>query len=167
MVTPSFGVSRTFDTSVELLWAAFTDGAELPHWCLPQGARVLLSQMNLSAGGAYRYGLKTPDGDTIWGQWDIRRVEPPSLLTFVQHFTDEAETLARNPLDPDWPRWLKSEIRFAAQFGGATVTINLAPQDATQAEISAFRKSIAGMSQGWERALDALDARLSRPKVCI
>jgi HAMP domain-containing protein len=86
---------------------------------------------------------------------------------FAQYFTDEAGVLARNPYDPDWPRWLKSEFRFAAQFGGATVTINLSPQDATQAEISAFRKSIAGMSQGWERALDALDSRLNRPEACI
>jgi uncharacterized protein YndB with AHSA1/START domain len=163
VVTPSFGVSRTFDTTVERLWTAFTDEDELEAWYLPPDSQVLLSQMKLSRGGTYRYGVETPDGFAIWGQWDIRRVEPPSLLTFVQFFSDKAGAVARDPHDPEWPRLLSSEFRFATQFGGATVTINLSPLDASETEIAAFRMGLLGMSQGWERALDALAARLNRP----
>jgi hypothetical protein len=97
----------------------------------------------------------------MWGRWDIRRVETPSHLTFVQYFTDETGALARNPHDPDWPRWLKSEFRFALQGGGTTVTINLAPENAEANEIAAFRAGFAGLSQGWERILNALDSRLT------
>lgn len=161
MATPSFGVSRTYDTTLERLWAAFTDGAELAAWCTPPGARVLLSEMDLSVGGSYRYGLRLPDDAKMWGRWDIRRVEAPSLLAFVQYFTNGEGVASGNPHDPDWPRWLRSEFRFAMQGGGATVTINLAPHDATAAEAAAFRRGFAATSQGWERVLDALDARLA------
>jgi uncharacterized protein YndB with AHSA1/START domain len=161
VVTPSFGVSRTFDTTLERLWAAFTDSDELSAWYMPPDARVLLSRMELSLGGAYRYGLSMQDGAQIWGRWDIRRVETPSLLTFVQCFTDESGRLTRNPHDGNWPRWVKSEFRFALQGGGATVTVNLAPESATDAEIASFRKGFAGLSQGWERVLDALESRLT------
>lgn len=160
MVTPSFGVSRTFDTSLERLWTAFTDEDELEAWYMPPDCQVLLSRMNLSVGGTYRYGLETPDGLAMWGRWDIRRVERPNLLTFVQYFTDETGVLTRDPHDPDWPRWLRSEFRFALQGGGSTVTVNLAPENPEDAEIASFRKGFAGMSQGWERALNALDERL-------
>lgn len=160
MVTPSFGVSRTFDTTLERLWIAFTDEDELEAWYMPPDCQVLLSRMELSVGGAYRYGLETPDGAAIRGQWDIRRVERPSLLTFVQYFTDEAGAVTRDPHDPDWPCWLRSEFRFAIQGGGTTVTINLAPENAEAREIAAFRKGFLGLSHGWERTLDALEAWL-------
>lgn len=163
MVTPSFGVSRTFDTNLERLWAAFTEEDDLEAWYMPPDCQVLLSRMKLDAGGMYRYGFETPDGLSVWGRWDIRRVEPRSLMTFAQYFTSDAGALARNPHDPAWPRWLKTEFRFALQGGGATVTINLAPENADAPEIAAFRKGFLGLSQGWERALDALSARLSRP----
>jgi uncharacterized protein YndB with AHSA1/START domain len=162
MVTPSFGVSRTFDTSLERLWAAFTDDGELSRWYMPPAARVLASHMDLSVGGSYRYGLDMPGGAQMWGRWDIARVAAPELLTFTQYFTDASGRIARNPHDPDWPLRLKSEFRFAIQGGGATVTINLAPLDATEAEIAAFRKGFAILSQGWERVLNALDAHLAQ-----
>jgi uncharacterized protein YndB with AHSA1/START domain len=161
LAAASFGVSRTYATTVERLWAAFTRPEELALWYMPPSARLVRNAMNLSVGGTYVYGLAMPDGGTMWGKWDISRVEPPALLTFVQCFTDEAGALARNPHDPDWPRWLRSEFRFAMQGGGATVTVNAAPLDPSGAETAAFRKGLASMSQGWERVLDALEARLT------
>jgi uncharacterized protein YndB with AHSA1/START domain len=163
VITPSFGVSRTFDTSLERLWAAFTVEDELAAWYMPPDSQVLLSRMELSGGGTYRYGLETPDGVTLWGQWDIHRVEPPELLTFVQYATDARGDLAPSPNGPDWPRKLRSEVRCALQGGGATVTINLSPLDPTESEVKAFRAAFAALSQGWERALDALDVRLTKP----
>lgn len=160
MVTPSFGVSRTFDTTLERLWMAFTRGDEMPLWCAPAGSEILRSEMALAVGDGYRFGLALPDGTTIWGAWDIRRVEPPSLLTFVQMFTDDAGRVSRNPLSEDWPLYLRAEFRFALQGGGATVTINLSPLEPTEIEVKAFRAAFAALSKGWERALDALDARL-------
>lgn len=165
MLSPSFGVSRTFETTLERLWAAFTDGTELSRWALPDGATVLRSEMALSPGGTYRFGVRLPDGNAIWGAWSIRRVEPPSLLSFEHAFTTEDGARAANPFDPVWPRTVRAEFRFAVQGGGTTVTVNLSPSEATADEAAAFRRAFSHLSHGWERALDRLDKRLSRPEV--
>lgn len=161
MTTPSFGVSRTFDTTLERLWTAFTDAGDLAAWCPPDGARLLHSDMVLAVGGRHRFCLDMPKRGPVRGVWDLRRVEPPTLLTFVQSFVDEDEAPVRNPFDLEWPTSLRVEIRFALQGGGATVTINLAPVEPAESEIAAFRKSFAALSRCWESALDILDAHLA------
>lgn len=160
MAVPSFGVSRTFDTALERLWVAFTDARQIAQWAPPPDWSVVRNDMKLSVGGTYRFGLRAPDDRTFWAAWEIRRVEPPSLVTFVHAFTDEQGTLGSNPLAPGWPQKLRGEIRCALQGGGATVTVNLAPLDASGSESSAFRAAFSAMSQGWERALDRLEAYL-------
>jgi uncharacterized protein YndB with AHSA1/START domain len=161
MLAPSFGVSRTFDTTLERLWKAFTDGEEMAAWALPPGATVLRNSLNLSVGGLYRFGVALQDGAQVWGAWDIRRIEPPSLLKFTFGLAGDEGGAARNPLDPNCPAKFQAEFRLAPQYGGTTVTINFAPVEATEAQAIAFRQTFGALSQGWERALARLDARLT------
>lgn len=160
MATPSFGVSRTFDVALERLWWAVTDAGELARWVLPPGARLLASRMELSVGGAFAFGVETPEGLELWGACGFLRLEPPGLLGFVHHFTDRDGRPARNPLDRAWPQRLRGECRCAVQGGGVTLTINLAPLDAAENEAAAFRRAFAMLSREFEGALDRLGARL-------
>jgi uncharacterized protein YndB with AHSA1/START domain len=166
VLIPSFGVSRTFETTVAVLWRAMTDAEALARWYMPPEARVLASEMNLQPGGAYRYGLAFPDGAQMWGQWRIERVDPAECLRFVQHFSDAEGGVTRNPHDPEWPRLIRAVIRTARQGDGATVTVNWTPEEASEAECAAFRAGMSAMSTGWELTLDRLDAYLSRPRAC-
>jgi uncharacterized protein YndB with AHSA1/START domain len=162
VVAPSFGVSRTFDTSLERVWASLTDGVELARWTVPPGGASLKCDMHLSIGGICRLGTGLPDGREVWCAWDIRRADAPARLSFVYSFTDANGRPARNPLDSAWPAALRVEVRIALQGGGATATISLSPVEPTEAEAAAFRRSFAAMSREWESALDRLDATLTR-----
>jgi uncharacterized protein YndB with AHSA1/START domain len=161
MLIPSFGVSRTFDTTLERLWRAFTDGAELASWASPADAKALRSEVNLAIDGTCRFDVRTAQGVAVRCAWRVTRLEPPALVAFHHQFTDEGGRPVPNPLDQDWPPRLKGEIRCALQGGGATATINLAPLEPTEAQAAAFRLSFSAMSEGWERALDRLERCLA------
>lgn len=162
MVVPSFGVSRTFETTLERLWAAFTDFRELSEWALPPGSRLLLADMDLSPGGAFQFGFTLPEGKSLWGGWAFDRIEPPSRLTLV-HDMAGGDGPTANAVFPGWPARLRVDLRIAVQGEGTTVTVNLAPLDALGSEAHAFRASFAALSAGWERALNRLDRHLTRP----
>lgn len=46
------------------------------QWWGPNGFKVLASKMDLRPGGAYHYGMKTPNGQSMWGKFLYREIVP-------------------------------------------------------------------------------------------
>ena len=89
-----FVMSRVFDAPRALLWQCFTDPERMKHWWGPKGFTVLAAEMDLRVGGSYHYGMKAPNGSTMWGLFKYREIVPQQKLVFIKtKFTVRWQTL--------------------------------------------------------------------------
>ena len=161
--SPDFVISRVFDAPRDLVWKAFTDPERMKHWWGPKGFTVFHSKMDLRPGGIYHYGMKAPDGTTMWGKMVLREVAPPERLVFINSFSDEAGGTTRHPLHELWPLELFSVLAFEEQPGGKTkLTVRWQAYNATADEQKTFDTNHDSMRMGWGGTLDQLAGYLAR-----
>jgi uncharacterized protein YndB with AHSA1/START domain len=156
-----FIISRTFDAPRDLVWKAWTEQDRLAQWFGPKGVTVVHSKNDLRPGGVYHYGLKTPDGNMIWGKWVYREIVRPERLVFVTSFSDENAGVTHHPMSPTWPLEMLSRITFAENAGKTTVTVHWEPINASEEESATFEAGRDSMKGGWGGTLDTLEAYLA------
>ena len=162
---PDFIISRVFDAPRDLLWQCFTDPARMRHWWGPKGFTVLSSKMDFRVGGTYHYGMKAPDGSTMWGRFVYREIVPQERIVFANSFSDEAGGVTRHPLHQTWPLLMLTTFSFEDEPGGKTkFTVHWRPLDATAEEKKTFDDNRNSMRMGWTGTMDQLDAYLMKAK---
>ena len=160
--SPDFVLSRVFDAPRELVWKCFTEAEHMKQWWGPKGFTVIAATMDLRVGGTYHYGLKAPDGSTMWGKFVFREVKAPERVVFVNSFSDEAGGVTRHPMAPTWPLEMLSILTFEELPGGKTkFTVRWSPHNPSAEEQATFDAGHASMNQGWTGTLDKLAAYLA------
>jgi len=77
-------VIRTFDAPRALVWAAFTDPKHLPHWQTgPDGFTMPVCEIDLRAGGRWRYVWRNAHGREFSATGTYREVDPPARIVSV------------------------------------------------------------------------------------
>ena len=76
-------VKRTFFTSPERLFAAWTDPELLAKWWGPPGSQVKSVEIDLRVGGGYRIGLSYADGHPFYVRGIYELIQPPRKLAFT------------------------------------------------------------------------------------
>ncbi len=156
-----FVISRVFDAPRDLVWKAFTEPERMKQWWGPKGFKVVAAKMDLRPGGSYHYGMKSPDGMTMWGKFIYREVVPNERLVLINSFSDEVGGITRHPMSPTWPLELLSVFTFEDAPGGKTrFTIRWSAHNASAEERKTFDTSHDSMNQGWGGTLDQLAAYL-------
>ena len=151
-----FVITRVFEAPRELVWQAFTEPERMQHWWGPKGFTVIASKMDLRPGGVYHYGMRAPDGSTMWGKFVYREIVRPERIVLVNSFSDEAGNITRHPMSPTWPLQMLSTFLFAEQDGRTRLTIRWSPLDADETERATFAGAHQNMQQGWTGTLDRL-----------
>jgi uncharacterized protein YndB with AHSA1/START domain len=123
---------------------------------------VIHSKMDLRPGGTYHYGMRAPDGSTMWGRFVYREIVPPERIVLVNSFSDEAGGVARHPGHMDWPLEMVTTFTFTEEGGRTTLTVKWVPLNATEAEHRTFDAGRDSMRQGWTGTLDQLTAYLAK-----
>lgn len=160
-----FVISRVLDAPRDLVWKCFTDPEHMRQWWGPKGFTSFSSSMDFRAGGRYHYGLKSPDGMTMWGRMIYREIVPPEKIVFINSFSDENGGLSRHPMAPSWPIEMLSIFTFEEQPGGKTrFTVRWSPYNATAEEQRTFDEGHGSMNQGWSGTLEQLEAYLAKAK---
>ncbi len=162
-----FVISRVFDVPRDFLWKRFTDPEHMKRWWGPKGFTVIASKMDLRVVGTYHYGMKAPDGSTMWGLFQYREIVPPERLVFVDCFSDENRGVTRHPMAPTWPLYMLSTFSFEDAPGGKTkFTVRWQALDATPEEQAIFdsEQSRVSMTNGWTGTMDQLEAYLTAAK---
>jgi uncharacterized protein YndB with AHSA1/START domain len=160
-----FTMSRVFDAPRDLLWQCFTDAERMKHWWGPKGFTVIASKMDLRVGGTYHYGMRTPDGRAMWGQFTYREIVPHEKLVFVNSFSDEKGGITRHPGAATWPLQMLSTFSFEDAPGGKTkFTVRWQTLDATPEEQQTFDTMHDSMTQGWSGTMQQLEAYLVKAK---
>jgi uncharacterized protein YndB with AHSA1/START domain len=117
--------------------------------------------MDFRPGGTYHYGLRAPDGGTMWGRFVYREIEEPSRIVFINSFSDEKGGVTRHPMSPAWPLELLSTFTLTEEAGGTTLTIRWQPLNPSEEERAAFVSAMDGMTAGWTGTLDQLASYLA------
>jgi uncharacterized protein YndB with AHSA1/START domain len=157
----AFVISRSFDASRELLWKALTEPDRMMKWWGPKGFPAAAAKMDFRPGGRYLYGLKTPDGGTMWGRFIYREIEEPSRIILVSSFSNENGGVTRHPRSPSWPLEMLSIFTLESEGLRTTLTIRGLPINATDEERATFLGAFDSMKQGWGGTLDQLDRYIS------
>jgi uncharacterized protein YndB with AHSA1/START domain len=151
-----FRISRRFDAPREQVWKALTVPERMARWWGPKGLPVLAAKMDLRPGGSYHYGLRTPDGQAMWGRFDYCDIEEPWRIVLISAFSNESGGVTRHPMSASWPLETLSIFQIAEEDGRATLTIRAWPINASKEERATFAGASASLTQGWSGTLDQL-----------
>jgi uncharacterized protein YndB with AHSA1/START domain len=153
-VTKPFVISRVFDASRERLWQAWTEVERLKQWFSPKGFTVIAAKLDLRPGGTYHYGMRTPDGQEIWGRFVYREIVKPERLVWINSFSDKDGGLTTHPMNPAWPREMLTKVSFKDLGNRTELTIEWVPVDgSTELEVGTFDKGRDSMKMGWTGTL--------------
>ncbi|MGH7442213.1 MAG: SRPBCC domain-containing protein [bacterium] len=156
-----FCVFRMFNAPKDLVFEALTDPAHLAHWSSPPGSKILKSKMDLKPGGTYHYGVRTPDGQEMWGRQVFVEVETPHRLVYIQSSSNQDGGITPNPMSPVWPHEMHSTVTLESVGGHTLFKITWKPLRASDQEIQAFNQAHGGLSGGFKGMFDQLDGYLS------
>ncbi len=154
-------ISRTFEAPRDAVWRAWTDAESLRDWFGPRGYTMLTTRVDLRPGGVFHYGMRSPQGQEMWGKWVFEEVAPPERLVYVSSFSDQSGGTARYPLAPVWPLEVLGELQLTEEGGRTTAILSSHPIRATAEETERFEASVDMMQGGWKATLDQLEAHLA------
>ncbi|HEX6095727.1 MAG TPA: SRPBCC domain-containing protein [Thermoanaerobaculia bacterium] len=155
-------MSRAFAAPRDVVFRVWTECEHLSHWWGPKGVAVFSCKNDLRPGGVMHYGMRTPDGQEIWGRWVYREIAAPARLVFINSFSDPEGGLTRHPGAAEWPLQLLTTIAFDEQDGGTLVTVRWSPYDASDLERATFDAGHDSMRGGWGGTFDQLTEYLAK-----
>lgn len=103
-------LARVVPADRDTAFRAWSDPAQIVHWFGPAGFRIDSHEIDIRAGGLWRFDMVAPDGTLFPNRMDFLRVEAPSRLELLHGSGADA--------DPDRFRML---VTFDAQDNGKTV----------------------------------------------
>lgn len=80
--------TRRFSAPRELVFSALTSPQLLARWYGPRGWQLVVCEIDLCAGGAWRYVTRKPDGREITQHGVYLEVVAPERLVYTEHWLD-------------------------------------------------------------------------------
>jgi uncharacterized protein YndB with AHSA1/START domain len=140
---------RVFDAPRERVFAAFTDPDLIPEWWGPRRVRTTVEQIELKAGGRWRFVCRDPDGRMDGFRGTYGEVIPPERLVH----TFEWEGM---------PGHLVGEVSIFEDLGGRT-RVTTTSVFTTCEDRDGMLAS--GMESGLRESYERLDELLARLEV--
>jgi uncharacterized protein YndB with AHSA1/START domain len=81
-------MTRVFDAPRRLVFDAMTRPDLFRRWFGPRGWSVVVSEIDLRVGGAWRTVLRGPDGQTMGMSGVYREIAPPDRIVSTESFDD-------------------------------------------------------------------------------
>ena len=124
---------------------AWTMPEHITRWMLgPPGWTMPLCEVDLQAGGAWRFGWRGPDGSELGMEGEYREVSAPERLVATERWGDP------------WPETLTTVI-FAEDDEGTTITCIAAYPSKAVRDAALETGMKDGMNQSFDRLTAFLD----------
>jgi len=81
-------LTRVFQAPRHLVFEALTRPEHVPQWYGPRGWTLPVCEMDLRAGGAWRYVMQSPDGRKVGMRGVYREIVAPRRLVSTESFDD-------------------------------------------------------------------------------
>lgn len=137
-------ITRQFDAPRERVFDAWTQNEHMRVWSCPRDFTVTFADGDLRPGGAFRSGMRAPDGIEHIVVGEYREIDPPSRLVFTHQW--EYEGGRRSPET-------RVVVELADEGGGTHMTF-------TQTGFES-KESSDGHEGGWSEAFDNLQTYLT------
>ena len=139
-------VVRSFNASRELVWDAHTKPELLRKWCLgPPGWSMVVCDIDLRVGGAYRYVWHHVDGKQMGMGGVHREVVPPERIVCTQLF------------DEDWTGGEALGTLVLTEQDGKTLLTNTILYSSKEARDNVLKTPMEqGMAAGYDRLAELL-----------
>lgn len=154
--TKDVQIERTFDASIDLIWAMWTEAEHFANWYGPMGAKIPKAEMKVEVGGR-RYiqmEMETPSGQMqMFFVGEYREVNPKTRLVYTESMADADG----NPMTAEqmgMPAGASMETSIVVELedlGDRTKML--------MTHIGVPAESPGG--QGWTMAIDKLEARVA------
>jgi uncharacterized protein YndB with AHSA1/START domain len=76
-------VTRLIDAPRRLVFKAWTQPEHIARWWGPQGYTTIHCDMDIRVGGAYRFGMRSPQGSEHWKRGIYREIVEPERIVFT------------------------------------------------------------------------------------
>ncbi len=129
-------LTRNFNAPRELVYKVCTDRKHLARWWGPHGFTTKIREMDVKAGGAWRYAMRAPDGNEYPFDGVYREVKEPDRLVFDG-------TIHGSPEQRVW-----TEVTFTDREGKTEITVR---------QLYSFESDATrGARIGWNQQFDRL-----------
>ncbi len=138
-------ITRILDAPRSLVFKAWTEPDHLAHWFGPRGFTLTYCQTDLRPGGAYRFGMRSPEGTDHWLQGVYREVIEPEKIVCTYAWADANG----NPTRPE----TILTLTFADHEGKTRLTLH-----------QALFESVTACDmhrEGWTSSLDRFEEYVS------
>lgn len=146
-------LTRTFDAPRRLVFDALTTPELLMRWYGARGWNLVVCEIDLRVGGAWRFVSRGPDGEHMGQRGTYLEVGPPGRLVYTERFDDQSypgEALVTQVLVEDAGRTtLTSTVRY--------------PSPAARDRVLRYPMA-RGVAESYELLEDLLD-ELTRPPI--
>ena len=159
-MTETFTIARHFTAPPALVWRAWTEAGLLAHWYGP-GVETVIHALDVRAGGQWLTEMKMGP-NSYFQRADFTEVAPEAALSCLMSTTDADWNTIANPMMPDWPRVLRTDVTLAATETGTDLTLVWTPHEATEAELACFAAAKANFGGGWGKGFDMLEEMLAK-----
>ena len=151
-----FTMTREFAAPRAVVWAAFTEADRLAQWWGPTGFTFIRCTLELTRGGAFHFGMRSPDGGEMWARFVYEEITVPEKLVYVSSFSDKEGSLQAPPFDDEWPMEIRNTFLFNELAGKTTVTLHSVPVNPTETARATFESGFDSMNQGYGGTFDQL-----------
>lgn len=154
--TKDVQIERTFDASIDLIWAMWTEAEHFANWYGPMGAKIPKAEMKVEVGGRrhIQMEMETPNGQMqMFFVGEYREVNPKTRLVYTESMADADG----NPMTAEqmgMPAGASMETSIVVELedlGDRTKML--------MTHIGVPAESPGG--QGWTMAIDKLEARVA------
>jgi uncharacterized protein YndB with AHSA1/START domain len=124
LTTPSereIVLAREFDAPRRLVFEAFTKPELLVRWYGASGWQLVVCEIDLRIGGAWRYLSEGPDGATMGQSGTYLEITRPDRLVVTEEFDDQSypgkTTITHEFVERDERTTVTTTLRFATAAG--------------------------------------------------
>jgi uncharacterized protein YndB with AHSA1/START domain len=151
---PVYKLERSFDALPELVWRTWTEPQLFAKWYGPN-VETIITEQNVKPGGSCRLEMRMGPR-SMFQRLDYVEVEKPKRLVCLMASTDAQGNIIASPMMQDWPRVLRTEVKFEAHGNKTYQTLSWTPHESSEAEIACFAQAISGLDKGWASGMELL-----------
>ncbi|MEM7099451.1 MAG: SRPBCC domain-containing protein [Pseudomonadota bacterium] len=152
---PNFIIDRTFNAPPNKVWRAWTEPDLLARWYGPN-VETIIHEFNLRPGGIWKNEMSMGDFSDLSISTFIE-VLPEKQLIWHQSSADSDWNITANPMMPDWPRTVVTNVSFTDRGDQTDVRLVWTPHEASDAELACFNEAVSNFSGGWETGFSIMD----------
>lgn len=161
-------ITRRFHAPRDLVFSAWTDPAHLPHWWGPKGFTITVQEIDIRAGGVWRYIMHGPDGTDYDNRIEYIEVVPPEKLVYSHGGGDDED--------------FRVTVDFAEESGTTQLTMRMLFKSAeeldkvvkeygaiegAQSTLDRLEQHLGGMNMSGENAVDRIKSTVVEDRILV